>query len=275
MKTLKTIVLAASMTALFTSVGNAQTMRASCDNRSGTTFADVVDSSDPTQAGYNVDPSEIFRQFAAISFPVNQSSGANSATATETINSKFLGANPGTRITGFVSTCTGNAAATRSNLTVKAQSADNQRICFDVTGASAATPLRIRLNGALTLTGGSTGLVRLRNPANAVVQSITTGSLNRVINITTNGTYSLDATFDTGMINMTSGTGTQTRAATVNAAVTCIADFNGNGTISVQDIFDFLAAYFAGSTAADSNANGSIAVQDIFDFLAVYFSGCV
>ena len=55
---------------------------------------------------------------------------------------------------------------------------------------------------------------------------------------------------------------------------TCIADFNGSGTASVQDIFDFFAAYFAGSPAADINHSGSATVQDIFDFLAAYFAGC-
>jgi hypothetical protein len=63
----------------------------------------------------------------------------------------------------------------------------------------------------------------------------------------------------------------------------CRPDFNGSGTISVQDIFDFLAAYFAGCTvpgappcyaSADFNGSGAISVQDIFDFLAAYFAGC-
>jgi hypothetical protein len=52
------------------------------------------------------------------------------------------------------------------------------------------------------------------------------------------------------------------------------ADFNGNGVRSVQDIFDFLAAYFSHDPRADFNASGVISVQDIFDFLAAYFSGC-
>jgi hypothetical protein len=44
--------------------------------------------------------------------------------------------------------------------------------------------------------------------------------------------------------------------------------------VTVQDIFDFLAAYFAGDTRADFNGAGGITVQDIFDFLAAYFAGC-
>lgn len=54
----------------------------------------------------------------------------------------------------------------------------------------------------------------------------------------------------------------------------CVADFNGSGQVSVQDIFDFLAAYFMGDARADVNGSGAITVQDIFDFLAAYFMGC-
>jgi len=54
----------------------------------------------------------------------------------------------------------------------------------------------------------------------------------------------------------------------------CTADFNLSGTLSVQDIFDFLAAYFGNDPLADFNASGTISVQDIFDFLAAYFAGC-
>jgi hypothetical protein len=54
----------------------------------------------------------------------------------------------------------------------------------------------------------------------------------------------------------------------------CIADFNNSGTATVQDIFDFLAAYFSNSPSADVNNSGAVTVQDIFDFLAAYFIGC-
>jgi hypothetical protein len=65
-------------------------------------------------------------------------------------------------------------------------------------------------------------------------------------------------------------------AATVrDAAPRCVADFNGSGSVTVQDIFDFLAAYFSGNPAADVNGSGSVTVQDIFDYLAAYFAGCV
>ncbi|MCC6322835.1 MAG: hypothetical protein IT438_15535 [Phycisphaerales bacterium] len=53
----------------------------------------------------------------------------------------------------------------------------------------------------------------------------------------------------------------------------CPADFNQSGGVSVQDIFDFLSAYFVGDAWADINGGG-VSVQDIFDFLTAYFGGC-
>jgi hypothetical protein len=54
----------------------------------------------------------------------------------------------------------------------------------------------------------------------------------------------------------------------------CKADFNHASGLSVQDIFDFLNAWFAGNVQADFNGDGSLAVQDIFDFLNAWFAGC-
>lgn len=68
------------------------------------------------------------------------------------------------------------------------------------------------------------------------------------------------------------------------AEVSCLADYNNDGRVSVQDIFDFLGAWFGGCFAqggtpcfghtADINGSGTISVQDIFDFLAAWFGGC-
>jgi hypothetical protein len=54
----------------------------------------------------------------------------------------------------------------------------------------------------------------------------------------------------------------------------CPGDINGDGNLSVQDIFDFLAFYFTNDPRSDVNSSGTITVQDIFDFLALYFVGC-
>jgi hypothetical protein len=56
----------------------------------------------------------------------------------------------------------------------------------------------------------------------------------------------------------------------------CYADFNKVGGISVNDIFDFLNDWFAGSPYANTGGNGApgpLNVQNIFDFLNDWFSG--
>ncbi len=56
----------------------------------------------------------------------------------------------------------------------------------------------------------------------------------------------------------------------INACVGPAGDWNCSGTVTVQDIFDFLGGYFTGH--GDANGDGVTSVQDIFDFLAAYFS---
>ncbi len=54
----------------------------------------------------------------------------------------------------------------------------------------------------------------------------------------------------------------------------CPGDFNCSGTVTVQDIFDFLGAFFGSDPSADFNGVGGVTVQDLFDYLAAYFSPC-
>ncbi len=54
----------------------------------------------------------------------------------------------------------------------------------------------------------------------------------------------------------------------------CPADFNGAGGLDVQDIFDFLNAWFAGNPQADFNGQNGLEVQDVFSFLNAWFAGC-
>ena len=56
--------------------------------------------------------------------------------------------------------------------------------------------------------------------------------------------------------------------------ICCPADFNCSTHLEVQDIFDFLSAWFALDPRADFNAVNGITTQDIFDFLAAWFAGC-
>ncbi len=53
----------------------------------------------------------------------------------------------------------------------------------------------------------------------------------------------------------------------------CPGDFNASGKLSVQDLFDYLAAYFSGEPRADFNDSGTISLQDLFDYLTAYFAG--
>jgi hypothetical protein len=66
----------------------------------------------------------------------------------------------------------------------------------------------------------------------------------------------------------------QTTVSNTADVTVCRADFNCSGVVSVQDIFDFLGAYFTGDASADVNGSGGVSVQDIFDFLAIYFQPC-
>jgi glucose/arabinose dehydrogenase len=53
----------------------------------------------------------------------------------------------------------------------------------------------------------------------------------------------------------------------------CAADFDGVNGLTIQDIFAYLNAWFAGDARADFNGGG-LSVQDIFDFLNAWFVGC-
>lgn len=54
----------------------------------------------------------------------------------------------------------------------------------------------------------------------------------------------------------------------------CRADFNGVGGVTLQDIFDFLGAWFGFDPKSDYNGDGDTSLQDLFDFLALWFAGC-
>jgi hypothetical protein len=54
----------------------------------------------------------------------------------------------------------------------------------------------------------------------------------------------------------------------------CPIDFNRDGVVSVQDIFDFLTAWNNGDAVSDFNQENGITVQDIYDFLFAWTLGC-
>ena len=55
----------------------------------------------------------------------------------------------------------------------------------------------------------------------------------------------------------------------------CYSDFNKSGSVTVQDIFDFLGAWFMSSPYAHVGGDGvqTPSIQDIFSFLADWFGG--
>ena len=67
-------------------------------------------------------------------------------------------------------------------------------------------------------------------------------------------------------------------SAGVRTSPCCYADFNKSGSVTVQDIFDYLAAWFARNPFAVVGGDGTGAaptVQSIFDYLAAWFAkGC-
>lgn len=59
---------------------------------------------------------------------------------------------------------------------------------------------------------------------------------------------------------------------TATLPIFCACDWNHSGDLSIQDVFDFLAAWF--SNAADINQSGQTTIDDIFAFLGCFFTNC-
>ncbi len=101
-------------------------------------------------------------------------------------------------------------------------------------------------------------------PTGAVVSGALTGSL-LIANAATDDSGNYDC-----LITNPCG-----QAATIPASVRfCVADYNCNGAISIQDIFDFITGFFQPSPRADADRSGSTNVQDLFYFLSAWFAGC-
>jgi len=129
-----------------------------------------------------------------------------------------------------------------------------------VFNATAGQPYLIRLGGFNAATGTGTLTVRC-SPTTIVACCVQSSCLTLS---TTDCASAGGQSLGVGLACGTSG----------NPTTCCRGNFNQSGGISVQDIFDFLSAYFANHPTADFNLSGGITVQDIFDFLVAYFSGC-
>ncbi len=78
-----------------------------------------------------------------------------------------------------------------------------------------------------------------------------------------------------GVAGVVFGPGSDCNASAVNNSPCCFADYNKVGGIGVQDIFDFLSDWFAGSAfaAIGSSSPQAPSVSDIFSFLSTWFAG--
>jgi hypothetical protein len=54
----------------------------------------------------------------------------------------------------------------------------------------------------------------------------------------------------------------------------CRADFNCSGGLEIQDIYDYIAGWFAENSLADFDDSGSLGVSDLIEFLNAWFAGC-
>ena len=61
---------------------------------------------------------------------------------------------------------------------------------------------------------------------------------------------------------------------TVNIAGGCIADFNGDGELSILDFVAFQAAFVGGDDAADCDGDGALSVLDFVCFQQAFVAGC-
>lgn len=54
----------------------------------------------------------------------------------------------------------------------------------------------------------------------------------------------------------------------------CRADFSGDGSTAIDDMFLYLNAWFSGHAAADIDGVNGVAIDDLFLFLNAWFTGC-
>lgn len=80
----------------------------------------------------------------------------------------------------------------------------------------------------------------------------------------------------TGALRRYAGVGTVCSPGFVSRQPCCRADFNHDRAVTVQDVFEYLNAYFAGDVRADMMNYGTVAptIGSVFVFLDEWFEGC-
>lgn len=139
-----------------------------------------------------------------------------------------------------------------------------------IAGLAAAADGTIVAGGSFTQFGGAAAanVARFRDGAWAVLGTGVAGTVNAAA-FASNGD-----TLVGGSFTIVGGVVSASLAAW-SSRPGCAADFNcSGGAPTLQDLFDYLTAYFGGLPAADFNGDGGATVQDVFDYLSAYFGGC-
>lgn len=269
--------------ALFTAAGSTlaqATLVPSADNRSGSTFADnnIASFPETVNNGYNIDPGEAFTRFLNNqTFPAADTTTGRSATANLSVTSRFLNVNSSrSRTTGMVFESVGTAninVTSGVGLTAQSGFQDLQSMGFRVDTLPAGGA-RYRVVATVpATTGGATAQVVFRRGVTNLITVNPGQSVNQLITLTQTGEYELRGSIGRNVSLAVSGTASGT--ASMRGAFVCVADYDGNATVDVSDIFSFLSAWFANNVAStDVNGNGNRAVDDIFAFLSAWFAGC-
>lgn len=160
---------------------------------------------------------------------------------------------------GLIWTCRGGSAAVE----VGSASGEPREHQWQVADASAAGGWRNLEAGVLVLEGEAVCTVADPGQRELVLNDLRLGVLRR---------HGLPATVRVRCVSSNACGSVTSGESEIRE---CTADFNCSGGLSVQDIFDYLGSYFAGSMETDVNGSGDLTVQDLFDFLGMYFAGCV
>jgi hypothetical protein len=103
------------------------------------------------------------------------------------------------------------------------------------------------------------------------------GATSETLTIT-NAAVADSGTYDVVLTDMSAGcTNTSTPSVVTITAVgdPCAADCDGSGTLNIDDVDCFVAAFIGGNTAlADCDGSGTLNIDDVDCFVAAFIAGC-
>lgn len=146
---------------------------------------------------------------------------------------------------------------------------------FDTQPPASVTPvgqsISISAKGA-----GATSLSRTWTRNNVpLVDGPLAGSPGTIVSGAATSTLSLNgpaaAQPATYRLRLTNACGTVLSNAAV-VGTPLVSDYDGDGTVTVEDLFDFLDAWFLSDLSADLDDDGTVTVVDLFDFLDAWFA---